>query len=127
MILDAYAAVMAALMATGVLLIVVAGACLLLLKQPDMGTALVICFAIGTLLIAAGTPVRLLGGIFGTLCALAVLVALAHALRERRPQGVRVLLLSTGSEESFMEGMQGFGRRHFGSLPRERGFDLAPG
>ncbi len=26
--------------------------------------------------------------------------------------GVRVLLLSTGSEESFMEGMQGFMRRH---------------
>src|SRR5919112_1923115 len=32
------------------LLIVVAVACLLLLKQLDMGTALVICFAIGTLL-----------------------------------------------------------------------------
>ncbi|HEV3035824.1 MAG TPA: M28 family peptidase, partial [Solirubrobacteraceae bacterium] len=30
--------------------------------------------------------------------------------------GVRVLLLSTGSEESFMEGMQGFMRRHRASL-----------
>src|SRR3954447_14516421 len=32
------------------LLLVVGTACLLLLKQPDMGTAMVICFAIGTLL-----------------------------------------------------------------------------
>src|SRR5918999_528467 len=58
------------------LLIVVGAAFLLLLKQPDMGTALVICFAIGALLVAAGTPVRLLGGIFGALCALAALLAM---------------------------------------------------
>jgi Zn-dependent M28 family amino/carboxypeptidase len=31
-----------------------------------------------------------------------------------------VLLVSTGSEESFMEGMQAFGRRHFASLPADR-------
>ncbi|HEX6584202.1 MAG TPA: M28 family peptidase [Thermoleophilaceae bacterium] len=53
------------------------------------------------------------------LSAVAVLVALAHELAERPPQGVRVILLSTGSEESFMEGMQAFGRRHFPRLPRE--------
>jgi len=29
-----------------------------------------------------------------------------------------VILLSTGSEEGFMEGMQAFGRRHFGELDR---------
>jgi acetylornithine deacetylase/succinyl-diaminopimelate desuccinylase-like protein len=52
------------------------------------------------------------------LSAVAVLVALAHALRERPPEGVRVMLLSTGSEESFMEGMQAFGRRHFPELLR---------
>src|SRR3954466_4712274 len=66
------------------LLIVVAAACLLMLKQPDMGTALVICLAIGTLLIAAGTPVRLLGGIFGTLIALAIIVALLEPYRRAR-------------------------------------------
>jgi cell division protein FtsW len=66
------------------LLIVVAVACLLLLKQPDMGTALVICLAIGMLLVAAGTPVRLLGGIFGTLVALALLVALIEPYRRER-------------------------------------------
>src|SRR5829696_3437643 len=66
------------------LLIVVAAACLLLLKQPDMGTALVICLAVGMLLVAAGTPVRLLGGIFGTLVALAMLVALIEPYRRQR-------------------------------------------
>jgi cell division protein FtsW len=66
------------------LLIVVAAACLLLLKQPDMGTALVICLAIGALLIAAGTPVRLLGGIFGSLVALAILFALVEPYRRER-------------------------------------------
>jgi hypothetical protein len=54
------------------------------------------------------------------LSAVAVLVALGRALSERPPAGVRVLLLSTGSEESFMEGMQGFMRRHGGALDRER-------
>ena len=53
------------------------------------------------------------------LSSVGVLVALAHAVRERPPRGVRVILLSTGSEESFMEGMQAFGRRHFPSLPPE--------
>jgi Peptidase family M28 len=52
------------------------------------------------------------------LSAVAVNVALAHALCEDTPEGVRAILLSTGSEESFMEGMQAFGRRHFPSLPR---------
>jgi hypothetical protein len=33
---------------------------------------------------------------------------------------MRVLLVSTGSEESFSEGMQGFGRRHFGRLDPQR-------
>jgi len=52
------------------------------------------------------------------LSAVAVLVALAHELEEDPPDGTRVILLSTGSEESFMEGMQGFGRRHFTELDR---------
>lgn len=48
--------------------------------------------------------------------AVAVIVDLARALREQPAQGVRVLLVSTGSEESHMEGMRAFARRHFGSL-----------
>src|SRR5919106_3656455 len=66
------------------LLIVVGVASLLLLKQPDMGTAMTICFAVGALLVAAGTPVRLLGGIFGALAGLALLVALAEPYRRER-------------------------------------------
>ena len=62
---------------------------------------------------------RVVPGANDNLSAVAVLVALAHALRERPVEGVRVVLLSTGSEESFMEGMQAFGRRHFAGLPRE--------
>ncbi len=62
---------------------------------------------------------RVVPGANDNLSAVAVLIALAHALRERPVEGVRVVLLSTGSEESFMEGMQAFGRRHFGELPRE--------
>jgi acetylornithine deacetylase/succinyl-diaminopimelate desuccinylase-like protein len=61
---------------------------------------------------------RVVPGANDNLSAVAVVVALAHALRDDAPAGVRVILLSTGSEESFMEGMQAFGRRHFGSLPR---------
>jgi hypothetical protein len=54
------------------------------------------------------------------LAAVAVLVELARLLAEKPPEGVRVLLLSTGSEESFMEGMRGFVARHARALPRER-------
>ena len=50
------------------------------------------------------------------LSAVAVLVALADALTERPPDDTRVILLSTGSEESFMEGMQGFVARHAAAL-----------
>ncbi len=50
------------------------------------------------------------------LSAVAALVALARELAESPPDGVRVILLSTGSEESFMEGMQGFIARHAAAL-----------
>lgn len=54
------------------------------------------------------------------LSGVAVLLGVARLLRERPAPGLRVLLVSTGSEESFMEGMQAFAARHFDSLPRER-------
>jgi Zn-dependent M28 family amino/carboxypeptidase len=53
------------------------------------------------------------------LSAVGALLAVARAVRERPVEGLRVLLVSTGSEESFMEGMQAFGRRHFPALSRE--------
>ncbi len=54
------------------------------------------------------------------LTGVATLLGLARMLREQPVPGLRVLLVSTGSEESFMEGMQGFARRHFGSLDPAR-------
>lgn len=50
----------------------------------------------------------------------AALVGLAEALAAQPVSGVRVLLLSAGAEESFQEGILGFARRHFGTLPPSR-------
>ena len=61
---------------------------------------------------------RVVPGANDNLSSVAVLVALANELAESSPEGVRVILLSTGSEEGFMEGMQAFGRRHFAALDR---------
>jgi cell division protein FtsW len=63
---------------------VIAFACLLLLKQPDMGTAMVICFTVGTILFVAGTPMRLLGTIGGSVGVLALIVALIEPYRRER-------------------------------------------
>jgi Zn-dependent M28 family amino/carboxypeptidase len=54
------------------------------------------------------------------LSSVGALIALAARLRAQPVEGLRVLLLSTGSEESFSEGMQGFGERHFPELDRHR-------
>jgi acetylornithine deacetylase/succinyl-diaminopimelate desuccinylase-like protein len=61
---------------------------------------------------------RVVPGANDNLSSVAVLLALAGELSEHPQQGVRVILLSTGSEEGFMEGMQAFGRRHFAELDR---------
>jgi cell division protein FtsW len=66
------------------LLMVVGLACLLLLKQPDMGTAMVICFATFALLVAAGARMRHLGTIFLVLGLLAMVFALAEPYRRDR-------------------------------------------
>src|SRR5881227_3399009 len=66
------------------LLLVVGSACLILLKQPDMGTALVVCFSIGSLLIAAGVKRRHLGIIVLALFGLALIFAIAEPYRRAR-------------------------------------------
>ena len=66
------------------LLLVVGAACALIMKQPDMGTTMVICFAIGALLVAAGTPMRNLALIGGTLLFLATILAIAEPYRRER-------------------------------------------
>src|SRR3954471_434871 len=59
------------------LLLVVGAACALLMKQPDMGTTMVVCFAVGALLVAAGTPMRNLALIGSVLLFLATILAIA--------------------------------------------------
>lgn len=54
------------------------------------------------------------------LTAVAVLIAVAEELARHPLSGLRVVLVSTGSEESFMEGMRGFARRHFLELDRSQ-------
>jgi cell division protein FtsW len=66
------------------LLVVVGAGCLLLLGQPDMGTAVVICLAVGALLIAAGVPFRHLALILAVLAFVALIVALAEPYRRER-------------------------------------------
>jgi cell division protein FtsW len=66
------------------LLLVVGAACALLMKQPDMGTTMVICFSIGALLVAAGVPMRNLALIGGVLLFLATVLAIAEPYRRER-------------------------------------------
>ena len=66
------------------LLLVVAAACGLLLAQPDMGTAIVVCLSIGALLVAAGARLRHLTTIAGVLSLLALLVAVVEPYRRER-------------------------------------------
>jgi Peptidase family M28 len=76
-------------------------------------------FALGAAAVMANIGAsRVVPGANDNLSSVAALLALADELSERSPEGVRVILLSTGSEEGFMEGMQAFGRRHFPELPR---------
>jgi cell division protein FtsW len=66
------------------LLLVIGAACLLLLKEPDMGTAIVVCLAMGALFIAAGVPTKHLLTITGTLILLALVFAIAAPYRRAR-------------------------------------------
>jgi cell division protein FtsW len=66
------------------LLVVVGGACLLIVTQPDLGTAMVIAFTTTALLIAAGIPLRKLAIIAGSAFALVILYALVKPYARAR-------------------------------------------
>jgi cell division protein FtsW len=66
------------------LLLVVGAACMLLMAQPDMGTAIVTCLAIGSLLIAAGVPKENLLKVIGVLAVLALIFAIVEPYRRAR-------------------------------------------
>ena len=97
--------------------LVCAGAILGARRVLALGTA----FAAGATAAMADIGARpSVPGANDNLAAVGVLVELAARLRDQPVEGVRVLLVSTGSEESFSEGMQGFGHRHFQELDPER-------
>ena len=66
------------------LLTVVAGACLLVFTQPDLGTAMVIAFTIAMMLIACGIPLAKLARIGGCVFALVLLYALVRPYARAR-------------------------------------------
>jgi Zn-dependent M28 family amino/carboxypeptidase len=55
---------------------------------------------------------RVVPGANDNLTGVATILGVAERLRETPVEGLRVVLVSTGSEESFMEGMRAFLRRH---------------
>ncbi|HEX5224641.1 MAG TPA: putative lipid II flippase FtsW [Solirubrobacteraceae bacterium] len=66
------------------LLIVVGAACLLVFSQPDLGTAMVIAFTVGAMLVAAGIPPRRLATIVGIVLGVVLLYALARPYARAR-------------------------------------------
>jgi hypothetical protein len=83
----------------------------------------------GTVLCAGAIPVfadigarRVVPGANDNVTGVVTLIEIARALAERPTRNVRVMLVSTGSEESILEGMQAFGRRHFPRLPKRSTF-----
>jgi cell division protein FtsW len=66
------------------LLLVAGAACALLLAQPDMGTAIVVCLAVGALMVAAGARLGHLGAIAAALAAVAFVVAWVEPYRRER-------------------------------------------
>jgi cell division protein FtsW len=66
------------------LLYVVGGACLLVVTQPDLGTAMVIAFTTAAMLVAAGIPMRKLGMIAACVLGLVLLYALVRPYARAR-------------------------------------------
>jgi hypothetical protein len=98
-------------------LMVLAGSALAARRLVKAGLAL----SLGTVAAMADIGAhRSVPGANDNLSAVGVVLALAERLRDRPVEGLRVLLVSTGSEESFSEGMHGFARRHFPALDPTR-------
>ena len=68
---------------------------------------------------------RVVPGANDNVTGVVALIELARRLAEVPTAGLRVLLVSTGSEESFMEGMRAFMASHGPSLPPQDTFVLA--
>jgi hypothetical protein len=68
--------------------------------------------ALGTALVADVWRSETVTGANDNLSGVAALVALAELLRERPPQGLRLLLVSCGAEETLQDGVRAFLARH---------------
>jgi cell division protein FtsW len=66
------------------LLVVAGAACVLIMSQPDLGTALVIGFTLGALVVAAGIPMKLLASIGGAVALVVTVFAVAEPYRRER-------------------------------------------
>ena len=66
------------------LLLVIGGACVLVASQPDVGTAMVIAFTAGAMLVAAGMPLRKLALVAGAALSLVFLYALVKPYARAR-------------------------------------------
>ncbi|HET6966415.1 MAG TPA: M28 family peptidase [Acidimicrobiales bacterium] len=91
-----------------------------LLRSPRLARLGVLaCWGI----IASFTEIALRATVPGAndnLSGVATLIGVARMLQEKPVEGVRVIFVSTGAEESLMEGMEAFARRHFTELPTDR-------
>ena len=85
------------------------------LRRAGGAAALLAALVVGEIAVRRVVP-----GANDNLAAVAVLLELARALRAEPVADVRVILLSTGAEESFMEGMRGFVARHRAALDPAR-------
>jgi len=97
--------------------LVAAGSLLGLHRMRRTG-ALMSLTSVGTLLDVARSPV--VPGANDNLSAVAAMLEVARALREEPVEGLRVLLVAPGSEESFEEGFSAFVDRHAHELPKDR-------
>lgn len=102
--------------AAGPLLVSLGAAVPRLARLRGVGAALSAGYAAAMLNIASSPAVP---GANDNLSGVAVLLHVAGALARDPCRRLRVLLLSTGSEESFLEAMEAFGAHHFPELPRE--------
>ena len=76
--------------------------------------------AIGTALIADMWRSPTVAGANDNLSGVAALVALAELLATERVEGLRVMLVSCGAEETLQDGIRAFVARHRDALPPER-------
>jgi hypothetical protein len=85
-------------------------------RRAQRAGALLSAGVLGAMADIARRPV--VPGANDNLSGVVALLELARLLAAHPPRGLRVILLSTDAEESFLEGMARFGARHFASLPR---------